>query len=117
MTEYRQVPVGAIENGREFIRRLEEHYTFECDGGPLRLCVEWDELKRCFEHLAQYAAAPKPDGERVCEWAMVSGGGTISYWVTGCRNKRWDSFQPIGPYCSSCGGKVRIKESGDENLG
>lgn len=28
----------------ELIKRLEQHYAFECEGGPLRLCVEWQQL-------------------------------------------------------------------------
>lgn len=48
-----EIPVGAIENGRVFMQRLEEHYKFECDGGSLANCQEWTELKRCFEHMAE----------------------------------------------------------------
>lgn len=25
--------------------RLEKHYSFECEGGPLSLCTEWYQLK------------------------------------------------------------------------
>ena len=51
---------GAIVNGRIHIERLESLYGFECQGGPLANCDDWDGLKRCFEHLAELAAAPKP---------------------------------------------------------
>lgn len=48
------VPLGAIENGLEFARRLEEHYDFTCTGGPLRNCHDWLEFKRCFQFLADH---------------------------------------------------------------
>jgi len=52
-----ELPLGAIENGREFIRRLEDHYSFtEQERHTLSNCYEWQELQRCFEHLAEYSA-------------------------------------------------------------
>lgn len=67
------VPEGAIENGREFLRRLAEHYAFECDGGKLANCHDYIEAVRCFEHLAEYVqgsvptslAGQVPDGFRL----------------------------------------------------
>lgn len=47
-------PIGAIESGREFMRRMTEHYDFTCDGGPLENCVEFQELRRCFEAMAEW---------------------------------------------------------------
>lgn len=55
MTEEAQEPVGvegAIVNGRVYADRLERNYNFECEGGPLYLCNEWVEFRRCFEWLA-----------------------------------------------------------------
>ena len=49
-------PTGAIENGREHLRRLIEHYDFECEGGPLRNCADFQEAVRCFETLAAWVA-------------------------------------------------------------
>ncbi|WP_240740646.1 Eae-like protein [Lelliottia amnigena] len=49
-----EVPLGAIENGRAFADRLEA-YSFECQGGNLSMCSDWQELIRCFEHLAEWA--------------------------------------------------------------
>lgn len=49
-----EVPLGAIENGRAFADRLEA-YPFECQGGNLSMCSDWQELIRCFEHLAEWA--------------------------------------------------------------
>lgn len=46
--------MGAIENGRAFIARLENNYRFEDDGRSLASNAEWDELKRCFEYMAEY---------------------------------------------------------------
>jgi len=47
-------PLGAIENGREVLRRLVDHYDFQCDAGPLVRCMEFDELRQCFEAMAVY---------------------------------------------------------------
>jgi len=49
-----EVPMGAIENGRVFADRLEA-YPFECQGGNLNMCSDWQELRRCFEHLSEWA--------------------------------------------------------------
>jgi hypothetical protein len=49
-----EVPLGAIENGRAFADRLEA-YPFECQGGNLNMCSDWQELRRCFEHLSEWA--------------------------------------------------------------
>lgn len=48
------VPMGAIENGRAFAERLET-YPFECQGGDLNMCSDWQELRRCFDHLSEWA--------------------------------------------------------------
>ena len=31
---------------KDIIDRLENDYRFECEGGPLKNCVEWQELRR-----------------------------------------------------------------------
>ncbi|MFP5986965.1 hypothetical protein ACLE93_17275 [Enterobacter hormaechei] len=49
-----EVPMGAIENGRAFAERLEA-YPFECQGGNLNMCSDWQEFRRCFEHLSEWA--------------------------------------------------------------
>lgn len=49
-----EVPLGAIENGRVFAERLEA-YPFECHGVNLNMCSDWQELRRCFEHLSEWA--------------------------------------------------------------
>lgn len=48
------VPMGAIENGRAFAERLEA-YPFECQGGDLNMCSDWQELRRCFDHISEWA--------------------------------------------------------------
>lgn len=48
------IPLGAIENGRAFADRLES-YQFECDGGNLNMCSDWQEFRRCFEYLSEWA--------------------------------------------------------------
>ena len=47
-------PLGAIENGRAFADRL-ENYQFECEGGNLNMCSDWQEFRRCFEYLSEWA--------------------------------------------------------------
>lgn len=54
-------PIGAIYNGREHLRRLVEHYDFECAAGPLASCVDFQSLTHCFDLVA--------------EWIKVSGPG------------------------------------------
>lgn len=49
-----EAPNGAIHNGRVFMNRLDGDYSFECDAGLLRNCSDWQELKRCFEAMAEY---------------------------------------------------------------
>jgi hypothetical protein len=56
-----QEPVGcegAIVNGRVYADRLEHDYRFECETGPLHLCNDWVEFRRCFEWLAQHTTPP-----------------------------------------------------------
>ena len=56
-----QEPVGcegAIVNGRVYADRLEHDYRFECEAGPLHLCNDWVEFRRCFEWLAQHTSPP-----------------------------------------------------------
>ncbi|MEV8922730.1 hypothetical protein AB0045_17635 [Klebsiella pneumoniae] len=55
-----EVPLGAIENGRAFAERLEA-YLFECQGGNLNMCSDWQELRRCFEHLSEWAMHGQSD--------------------------------------------------------
>jgi hypothetical protein len=49
------IPFGAIENGRAFMDRVEHHYDFTCEAGPLRSCYEWQEARLCFEQVALWA--------------------------------------------------------------
>ena len=51
-------PAGAIVNGRTLMDRIEA-YPFESEGGDLRMCSDWHELRRCFEYLADYVS-PRP---------------------------------------------------------
>ena len=36
---------------RARLERLETHYDFQCEGGPLALCVEWQQLKAEIDRL------------------------------------------------------------------
>jgi hypothetical protein len=62
-----EVPTGAIVNGRILIERLERDYKFECEAGALVNCVEWQDLVRCFNHLADYASRSNPVGPEAGE--------------------------------------------------
>lgn len=48
-----EAPLGAIENGRAFADRL-ENYQFECEGGNLNMCSDWQEFRCCFEYLSEW---------------------------------------------------------------
>ena len=54
--EAQEQPAGAIENGRTLIERLENNYDFACEAGDLRRCSDWNDLKMCFELLAQHVS-------------------------------------------------------------
>lgn len=54
-----EVPNGAIFNGNAYADRLET-YGFECEAGPLTNCNDWVELRRCFNHLADWAYSLPP---------------------------------------------------------
>ncbi|MGN6223661.1 hypothetical protein [Pseudoxanthomonas sp.] len=86
-------PAGAIENGRTFADRLES-YPFESLGGDLRHCSDWQEFRRCFEFLADWAvgmnAAPQPrevraipSQEQLIEWAVGWRGSDSREGLTG----------------------------------
>jgi hypothetical protein len=45
-------------NGRVYADRLEHDYKFECEAGPLHLCNDWVEFRRCFEWLAVHTTPP-----------------------------------------------------------
>jgi len=47
-----EIPTGAIENGREHLRRLREHYEFECEAGSLENCIDYSSAVHCFEVMA-----------------------------------------------------------------
>lgn len=56
LRERLEFPEGAIENGRVLIDRLENHYLFADEHNHgLAKCWDWEQLQRCFEHLAEYA--------------------------------------------------------------
>lgn len=70
-----QEPVGcegAIVNGRVYADRLEHDYKFECEAGPLHLCTDWVEFRRCFEWLAQHTSPPAQQ-EPLEYWNAVEG--------------------------------------------
>ena len=52
---------------KQLLDRLENHYDFQCEGGPLRLCVEWQQLK-----VAALEAAPPLPDTRGLVWIRCS---------------------------------------------
>jgi hypothetical protein len=49
-------PASAGDSLRALIDRLENYYDFECTGGPLRNCVEWQQLKAALVPPAEASA-------------------------------------------------------------
>lgn len=58
---------GAIVNARTYADRLEQ-YGFECEAGPLSMCTDWMELRRCLERLAEHVTPQLAE----CEQQKVS---------------------------------------------
>ena len=50
-------PYGAIENCRELMRRLAVFYDFECQGGKLAGCAEFQDVQRCVDAMAEWIIA------------------------------------------------------------
>jgi hypothetical protein len=56
----RQLPNGAIENGRAFMERVEQLYNFTDEHGhQLANCSDWQEFVKCFEYLVEHTAPPE----------------------------------------------------------
>ena len=71
-TQAQEFPAGAIENGREYARRLVEVYDFRDNLlHPLSGAQEWDNLLRCFEHLAEYAHATQPHSQELPDGGLL----------------------------------------------
>lgn len=101
IAEYRQsrgepvsdIPLGAIENGRVFADRLESDYSFECQAGPLRNCSDWQEFRRCFEHLAEWAMhAPQSAESAETEEDIEAAAKTLAK----CMDYPWESMPTQG---------------------
>lgn len=43
-------PSSAAPSVESLIDRLENYYDFQCEGGPLRLCADWQQLKSHIDH-------------------------------------------------------------------
>lgn len=57
-------PLGAIHNGREFLRRLIDHYSFRDEyGHPLGSCYEYEQAKMCFDYMAEWIEVVSADWE------------------------------------------------------
>jgi len=80
-TVAQDAPLGAILNGRTHMDRL-EGYPFECEAGPLTLCTDWVELRRCFEHLADWVQAmpAAPDPAPVAQGEPVAWLVSMHHW-------------------------------------
>ncbi|WP_064748681.1 hypothetical protein [Lysobacter antibioticus] len=96
-------PAGAIENGRALFEHIEV-MDFECEGGPLRNCVDWNELRRCFEHLAECAskvAAPAVGVDEARQYVQVGEVFVDKYrngeWMLGWTVEDPDDYPPGTP--------------------
>jgi hypothetical protein len=67
----------------QLLDRLENYYTFECEGGPLRNCVEWQRVKAL---LTDLEAAP-PQKETTMKMEQEPG---EMHWKDGWLFKRLD---------------------------
>lgn len=52
---------GLTEPLRERLERLENYYDFSCEGGPLKWCREWQELKELLAVISIQLAADVND--------------------------------------------------------
>jgi hypothetical protein len=88
---------GAIVNGRTLMDRIEA-YPFESEGGDLRMCSDWHELRRCFEHLADYVSPhPAPSVPKDDQIATPQPAHATQAEVTGERkdfDDWWDKEKP-----------------------
>lgn len=78
-----EVPLGAIENGRAFADRLEA-YPFECQAGNLNMCSDWQELRRCFEHLSEWAMhgqSETPATDRIVAGIKADAQSEVIEWL------------------------------------
>jgi hypothetical protein len=48
----------ALGEVQSLIRRLEQDYAFECEAGPLRLCVDWQRLRQLITAPAVRTSEP-----------------------------------------------------------
>ncbi len=91
-----EFPLGAIENGRAFMDRVEHQYDFTCEAGPLASCYEWQEARRCFEYLASWAnqvalSHPASDVPGAEEVEAIRRRHEAAE-----RNNRWDDIERYG---------------------
>lgn len=92
-----EVPLGAIENGRAFADRLEA-YPFECEGGNLNMCSDWQEFRRCFEHLSEWAMHSRSETPATdafwlkCGLALFLKVTCLFRRKCTCRRKLWKEF-------------------------
>lgn len=83
-----EVPLGAIENGRAFADRLAA-YPFECQGGNLSMCSDWQELICCFEHLAEWAMHGQDETPATSAFLAEVRASGIDQWIAS-RDGRWN---------------------------
>lgn len=87
-----EVPTGAIVNGAAFMDRIEANYEFrDQHGHPLANCSEWQEARRCFEHLADYAARQPltNEGAEPVAWRNFDGEGNYDFTDDEETARRW----------------------------
>lgn len=65
----------------ELMTRLEDYYGFECEGGPLRKCVEWHELRERAQETEAWA-------KFLCDWVDVNHG-------SGESDRAWKEFKVV----------------------
>lgn len=118
-SQAQQEPVGcegAIVNGRVYADRLEHDYKFECEAGPLHLCTDWVEFRRCFEWLAQHTSPPaQQEPVAFLDWYDNAHWGNEDFkagcwraWDAALAQRTWVSLtdeQVIKTFNAICNGK------------
>lgn len=106
-----QIPMGAIMNGQELLRRLADYYGFECEGGPIGNCVEFQELERCFAALLEYTQMTQETSlaRLKAQWQEIPADACPVCHGSGTDQIKRRKDRP----CGGCYGLGRVKEDGE----
>lgn len=69
----------------QLMDKLENHYDFQCEGGPLRLCVDWSDLRQWVRDLSQ-----PPDSE--VRTARIAALNAAMIAAAACPTPEWEKL-------------------------